>query len=254
MNDARQRRARRTVTTHKTLEEMLKEGQAAQYANGTQAGSEGGPTMASEIVMRGVTLNWLSQVFGIPHGKVKYLLKDCPIKAQHKNGAIYELKVAASYLVKPVVDVEEYMKTLKIEDLPTRLQDQYWSAMNKRQKWEENAGLLWRTERVSAAVGELLLFVKESANLFVQNLETTTEVTPRQRELLEGMTRGMLGELFKRIGKLRLRPPEEKVRPVLAEEDEQLRAEAAKKAPPPPEFEDDEHEDEEPEFDAMDLV
>lgn len=238
VDEARQRRARRNVQGFQNLDDLVKAGQAEQYAQGRMNGSNDAPDMASEMVMRGVTLNWLSQVFGIEHGKVKALLKDCPIKARHKNGAVYELKVAAGYLVKPVVDVEAYLQNMKVDELPTRLQDQYWSAMNKRQKWEEAAGQLWRTARVSAAIGEILMFMKESGNLFITNLQTSTEVSPRQQVLLEGMVRTMLTDVFEKITKLKLRPPEQKTSPVLAEE-EAMVAKTLKKPPAEPDDDDD---------------
>lgn len=242
VNSPRQRRARRSVQGFEKLDDLLERGKAEQYAQGRMNGSDSSPDMASEMVMRGVTLNWLSQVFQIEHGKVKALLKDCPIKARHKNGAIYDVKVAAGYLVKPVVDIEAYLQNMKVEELPTRLQDQYWSAMNKRQKWEENAGQLWRTARVAAAFGEVFLYLKEGANLFVQNLQTSTEVTPRQQELLEGMTRTLLKDFFQKIVNLKLRPDTVKAGSMLAEEEAMI-AKTMPKKPAPLEIEDDDDDD-----------
>jgi hypothetical protein len=157
------------------------------------------PDLNIQAVYSGVTVGWLSQVFHIDPTTVKRRLKDCPALHRRKNGFVYDLKVAAPYLLKPVFDVREYIKTMKPEELPTKLQDQYWSAMNKKLKWEERAGNLWRSEKVLQVFGEVFQTIKFSLQLWTDNLERATGLTSAQRTLLSGMVDGLQDEIYTKL-------------------------------------------------------
>lgn len=199
------------------------------------------PEMMSAAVMRGVTAGWLAQVFRMDLGTVKARLRDCPPIDTRKNGYIYDLKVAAQYLVKPVFNIEEYLKTMKVEELPTRLQDQYWSAMNKRQKYEENAGDLWRTAKVQQVLGEVFMLIRNSTMLWVGELERNVEVTEEQRVKLEILTEELMRDINNSIRTNLKR----KTRAQISELDEET-----KKKPESPQAEPDEEDDD----DYSDLI
>jgi hypothetical protein len=145
---------------------------------------------------------------------IKKKLKDCPPLARRKAGYVYDLKVAAQYLVKPVFNAEEYLKTMKASELPTHLQDEYWSAQLRRQKWEENAGQLWRTESVIQVLGDVLQKIKFAMQLWPDNVERATGLSDDQRKMLTSMADELLKEVH--TGLLQL-PLEKTTPPTLAE-------------------------------------
>lgn len=194
---ARLRRQQRARAEKIDLEDVLNGVTGKDNANRGD-----GPTMMAQGVMRGVTASWLAQVFRMDLQTVKQRLKDCPPIDNRKNGYIYDLKVATQYLVKPVFDVEEYLKTMRVEELPTRLQDQYWSAMNKRLKWEENAKQLWRSEDVQTKFGEVFMIIRNATQLWVDELAQSVEVTEPQRIGLEKMVEGLQRAISKKIAEM----------------------------------------------------
>ena len=200
---------RRAARTTRNLDQVLSPARGKDNAN-----KGNGPEMMAPAVMRGVTASWLAQVFRMDLGTVKARLRMCPPLENRKAGFTYDLKIAAQYLVKPVIDIEEYLKTMKMEELPTRFQDQYWSAMNKRQKWEENAGQLWRTEKVQAAFGEVFLLIRNAMMLWVDQLERNVAVTEAQRLGLEDMVEALQNEIS---AKLKALPKVRQTAPQLAE-------------------------------------
>jgi hypothetical protein len=161
----------------KALETMVATGRKTQYGHSA-------PTMDIQAVYAGVTVGWLAQAFNIDPITVKKRLADCPALERRKAGYIYELRIAARYLVKPVFDVEAYMKTMKIEELPTRLQETYWSAKVKRQNWEKEAGDLWSSEDVLDVMGSTFQTMKFTMQLWADNLDRMTGLSLEQRELL----------------------------------------------------------------------
>lgn len=150
-------------------------------------------------VMGGVTVSWLSQVFGMDPSTVKKRLRDCPPLANRKAGYLYDIATASQYLVKPVFDVDEYMKTMKASELPAHLQDTYWSAMNKKQKWEENAGELWRTDKVVAVLGAVFQLVKSSIQLWPETVERAAGLNKEQKKVLLGQCDGLQKEIYEKL-------------------------------------------------------
>jgi hypothetical protein len=174
---------------------------AVGYGRGKKTGHVG-VDMNIEVVHRGVTATWLSQVFNMSPVTVKRKLKECPSIGATKAGFLYDLSTAATYLVKPVFSVKEYFKTMKPEELPAKLQDKYWSALMRRIKYEERAGALWRTERVLFVLGEVFQTIKFSLQLWADTLDRATGLSAEQRELLRGMVDALQDELYTKLREL----------------------------------------------------
>lgn len=158
----------------------------------------------ADSAMEGVTVSFLAQVFGMDHNKVKNRLRNCPIKERRKRGKtqqqhLYDLATAAEYLVEPNIDYEEVLKKIKREDLPPSINTAYWDAQLKRQKWEENAGQLWRTETIRGAIGGMFQTMKFTIQLWADTIERQTGLTEEQRELMNEMTDSLQQNLFQTL-------------------------------------------------------
>lgn len=155
----------------------------------------------ADAAVGGVTVSFLAQVFQMDHNKVKRKLVNCPVKARRTRGTmqvqhIYDLKTAASYLVTPRIDPEDIIKSLRKEDLPPSISTAYWDAQLKRQKWEEQAGQLWRTSSISTVIGSMFQTIKFTIQLWADTLERQTGLTEDQRELLNTLTDELQQEMF----------------------------------------------------------
>lgn len=170
------------------------------------------PDMDLNRVMRGVTVGWLAQALHLNHAVVKKKLAACPVLDRKKDGFVYDLKTALPYLVKPQFDIEEYLQTARIEDLPLRLQTEYWAAKNRRREFEEASGQLWRTEQIVTVFGEVFQTMKHTMQLWVQNLEATTGLSEVQRKVLTGMVDSLQDELHSRLVKLADSPKTKSIR------------------------------------------
>lgn len=150
-------------------------------------------------VIRGVNVNWLAQAFEMNPSTIKRRLRDAPVMHRRKEGFIYDLKVAVGYLIEPVFDVDEYMKTAKIEDLPVRLQKEFWDAKNKRRAYELEAGDLWRTSQIMDVFATAFQAIKHSLALWMAEMERETGLTDEQRHFLKGRIKDMQEELYKNL-------------------------------------------------------
>lgn len=178
----------------------------------------------ADAAIGGVTVSFLAQVFGMDSNKVKRKLVNCPVKVRRSRGVmqvqhLYDLATAASYLVEPRIDPEDIIKGLRKEDLPPSISTAYWDAQLKRQKWEEQAGQLWRTEVISAVIGSMFQTIKFTIQLWADTLERQTGLAEDQRDLLNSLTDELQKQMF---DSLRENAAERMSRPQLAELDEML--------------------------------
>lgn len=113
---------------------------------------------------------------------------------------VYDIADAAEWLVKPKVDIAEYIKALRPGDVPVALQKQFWDAQLGRQKFDEQAGHSWRTEKVQTAFGDVFKIVRQKVRLFTDTVDRESTLSEEQRaiitrladELLEGAYRSVL--------------------------------------------------------------
>lgn len=174
------------------LEASVARGQQSKY---------GGVATPDDIsgLHAGVTVSWLAQAFRMDPKTVKARLAKCPVLKAHQRGYIYEFRVAVAYLIPPQVDIGEYLQTVKIKDLPTRIQAEYWQAMRARQIWEREAGNLWRTEDVLSKFGEVFSIFKSTTQLWGEDLERSVVLSIEQRDFLMARIDSLLDDLYLKL-------------------------------------------------------
>lgn len=165
----------------------------------------------------GVSANWLATMFGADKNTIKKKLAkaNLEIVGRRNGGPLYRLADAAPHLVKPEIDLVEYIKGLRPNDLPPMLNDAYWSAMLKRQKWEENAADLWRTEDVLEVLGDLNFQVRNTVNLWVEDIDRLEALSDKQRQGITRQADQLLQLFYKMLIEL---PTKRKTQPSISEE------------------------------------
>lgn len=142
----------------------------------------------SSMLLYGVSVQQLARLFRMTRPGVEKKLRNArPIDLGSHGNPLYDLAEAAGYLIEPKIDVEEYLSTVKPERLPDHLRETFWNAKLKRQRYEENAGDLWRTKRVMEVVGELLLDFSGKLALIPDLVERQTGFTPEQYRLVRSI-------------------------------------------------------------------
>jgi hypothetical protein len=172
-------------------------------------------------IYEGLNMSQLMVLFKRDYRTVQRAVFESKVKPVGKRyGAdIYAVHEIAPYLVKPVFDVEAYIRRMDHRELPQQLTKEFWAGQKVKQDVEERAGLLWRTEKVVEEVGELFKVVKMSALLMLDAVERASELNDRQRSIIRSLTHGMLDDLTSRIEKQFKVPANERQE---AEDDEEL--------------------------------
>jgi len=179
----------------------------AQHAEGRRLARNGGQnTKVAELpaddALGGVTVGWLASVFQMDPKDVKRRLADCqPINpgkmtGRGVQGRKYALKDAAPYLVPPKISHAEFMRSIKKGDLPPSMQQTFWAAKLAEQKFLENAGDLWRTEKVREVLAGTFQSLKFAIQLWPDMLRSEVGLTEQQQEILVRLGDKLQGELY----------------------------------------------------------
>lgn len=158
-------------------------------------------TGLADSALQGVTVSFLAQVFRMDNAAVKRKLVNCKILESRRRGTtqvqhIYDLATAATFLVEQEVDLAKIIANIRKEDLPPSINGAYWAARLARQKFEENAGDLWRTTRVWDVLSGTFQTMKFTIDLWSETVERQVGITDAQRELIMEMSDKLKDELY----------------------------------------------------------
>lgn len=153
-----------------------------------------------QSVVGGVSVPWLMKAFRMGRTTVERKLRGLEPIGKGKHGTpIYDLPEAASYLVNPRVKIEDYIKSIKPDQLPEKLREAYWSAKLKSQRWEEKAGHLWRTERVLERFSDILQSMRQKLQLIPDRVERASGLTNEQRAIVTAVVDDVQDEIYKEL-------------------------------------------------------
>jgi len=157
-------------------------------------------TAEVHTILGGVSLPWLMKAFGMGRQTAERRLRGCHPIGQGKHGTpLYDLAEAASYLVTPRMQIEEYLKGLKPEQLPERLRESFWSSKLKQQRWEEKARHLWRSEDVLNAFSDILTILRTSLQLIPDRIELEHGLSDEQREVVTQIVDDVQAEMHSKL-------------------------------------------------------
>ena len=130
------------------------------------------------ILYDGASINQIAAMFGMTNTEVARKLRTLAPSGERSGYPIYKVGEAASYLVRPRVNIEAYVRKMGVRDLPPALQKDLWAAMNGQLKFEEAQGDVWRTERVHRFVAEAFKTVRMTLLLAPDNAERDGRMSP----------------------------------------------------------------------------
>jgi len=147
-------------------------------------------------VTRGVSIPWLCQAFKMPRSRVEKKLIGAPVLRTSSRGSkIYDLTVAASYIVEPRYDIAAYISTLEPKDLPENLRSEFWSSRLKEQKARLVAKDLWHSADVKRAFGEVFKLIKDKVTLWTDELDESKGLTAEHIAVLDDYSRDLLASV-----------------------------------------------------------
>lgn len=156
---------------------------------------------SAAMIYKGLTMSQMMQLIGIDRRDLTKKIEAAGIKPSGMRSGfpIYSLKEVLPHVVKPLYDVEAYLRQMNPQDLPKHLSKEFWAGQRSKQEFELKAGQLWSTEKVVSEVGELFKLVKMSALLAMDTVERKVELSDEQRLIIKRLMDGMLIDLHQTI-------------------------------------------------------
>lgn len=142
---------------------------------------------AKAILYQGVTVTDLSILFRMDPRTIQS--KIISVKACGTRGVspIYQIRDVTPFLVRPAGNIEEYIKKMRHNDLPALLTKEFWNGQRAKQRFMEDEGDLWRTDRVVEVLATVFKTVKMNLLLLPDQIERRSVLSDHQREELRNL-------------------------------------------------------------------
>lgn len=188
---------------------MAKQSAAARRARkpkGDDVNRPGRPRSAqnevtSDLVSTGC--GTMAQIAGLFRTDAKTLpqrLKLVPSEGKNRNGYnVYDIRKAASFIVTPGYEIEEFIRQMSPQELPPLLQKEFWNGQNARLKHERELGNLWPTEDVAEFAGELLATVRMALLLVADDVDREESLTDGQKQIVRRIMDGAITSLKEKL-------------------------------------------------------
>lgn len=154
---------------------------------------------ATAMFYRPVGVKFLADVFRMEQRTVLKKLMKCPIVGyENERGRTvpkWDFKVAAGYLVEPKIDLESWLASKRIQDLPVHISDQYWKAMRSKQAWEREAKHTWRDEDVLEVLGKAAQMIRDTSLLWVEELPDKVSISTENYHAMRAAVTDMLTQI-----------------------------------------------------------
>ena len=188
---------------------MAKQSAASRRARtpkGDDVGRPGRPRSAknevtSDLISTGcATMAQLAGLFRTDAKTLPQRLKKVPTEGKNRNGYnVYDIRKAASFIVTPGYEIEEFIRQMSPQELPPLLQKEYWNGQNARLKYERELGNLWPTPDVAEFVGELLSTVRMSLLLVADDVDREESLTDGQKQIIRRIMDGLISTLKEKL-------------------------------------------------------
>ena len=147
---------------------------------------------------RPVTLNFLATVFNHDIQTVTKRLIDCPFTTVG-NRKLYEFADAVSYIIKPKMTPEQFVKTLNKADLPPEINLAFWNAQRAKLKFKLEAQDAWETAEVLEVFGDAFMAISDTLRTVPEEMRERAGLTDAQTKILEEAIDELRGTLSQKL-------------------------------------------------------
>jgi len=136
---------------------------------------------------RPVTINFLATVFRKDIQTITRRLIDCPHQQYNGRTKLYDFEEACSYIIKPKMTPEQFIKTLNAAHMPAEINKVFWDAQRSRVKYKIEAQEAWETPDVNAAMGDMGMTMKEGLATLTETMRERAKLTDEQALIFDAV-------------------------------------------------------------------
>lgn len=155
-------------------------------------------------LLRGATVNQLAQLFEVDRREVTTRLRNVDPVGFRGQSPIYRVSQVAEVVIFGERGGEALSEAQRRKQASQ--EKDFWDAQLKRQKFLEQAGDLWRTERVVEVMATIFKLFRESVVVFVDELEHESGLPLEQVQKAKGFADGLLVEMRGQLLDMQISP------------------------------------------------
>lgn len=145
--------------------------------------------VTSEILATGeATMSQIAQMFQTDAKTLPQRMKGIIPKGKRNGYRVYDIREAASRLVKPGYEIEDFIRQMSAQELPPLLNKEFWNGQRARIAFEKEMGNLWPTEEVIALFAVLENGIRQTMLLVVDDIQREEGLTDGQRRAFRRIT------------------------------------------------------------------
>ncbi len=153
------------------------------------------------LLKEGITPFQLAELFNIQVQTIrKNISPVSPIRTSKKSN-YYAFRQVIPYLTTPVKELNEYLKTAKVEDLPLRYQNMHWNSLEKEREYKEKIGELWRTDEALLALANAFKILKMNFSYWPSKLTRDGVLPPELNDTLIELFDDLLKQIYDDLAK-----------------------------------------------------
>lgn len=164
-------------------------------ANGLDSDSEA-------IIFEGAFLTQIAKLFKMERRDVKQKIHGVAPIGKRSGYDIFDIAEVAPHLVKPIYDVETYLRRMHPNDLPKHLTKEFWAGQKAKQEYLKAEGDLWDTGEIFQRVGEMVKVIRMEMLLAREAIARETHFTPKQQERLQQIIDGSLNAMADKLAEI----------------------------------------------------
>lgn len=159
------------------------------------------------MLFEGASISQLNIIFGMDNRTIAAKMASVEPVGKRNSFPIYSIKDAAAVLVEPTLDLDQieqvaaYVRKLNPQNMPKMLTKEFWAAMRTKQLFEEDAGDLWRTDKVVEVFSDLVKSIRTPLILAKDAVANEKELDDRSQKIIDHIIDGILEELHDAVVK-----------------------------------------------------
>lgn len=158
--------------------------------------------VTSELLASGeATMAQLAQLFNTDAKTLPRRMKGVIPRGTRKGYKTYRIDEAASRIITPGYEIEEYIRQMSPQELPPLLQKEFWNGQRARIEYEKTMGDLWPTAEIVSYLGELMNVARMTILLVVDDVNREAELSHGQREIITRIMDKLISTMKSNIAK-----------------------------------------------------
>lgn len=147
------------------------------------------------MIVDGCNLTQLGKLFRMERRDITVKITNVSPCGTRGGYPIYHVHEVAPYLVKPLYDVEKYLRRMNPKDLPKEVTREFWAGMKSRLEFMEKESELWPTIDVINVLTDVFKQFRMSMLLIPDALERESSLNDSQRSAIQGLIDGALTDV-----------------------------------------------------------